>query len=50
MVTGHTHWPKIEKIDGVLVVNPGEASGWLTGKKTIALVDLNTLEAEIIEL
>ncbi len=50
VVTGHTHWPKIEKIDGVLVVNPGEACGWLTGKKTIALVDLNKLEAEIIEL
>ncbi|MEX2720601.1 MAG: metallophosphoesterase [Candidatus Wukongarchaeota archaeon] len=50
VVTGHTHWPKIEKIDGVLVVNPGEACGWLTGKKTIALIDLNKLEAEIIEL
>lgn len=50
VVTGHTHWPKIEKIDGVFVVNPGEACGWLTGKKTIALVDLNKLEAEIIEL
>ena len=50
VVTGHTHWPKIEKSDGVLVVNPGEVCGWLTGKQTIALVDLNKFEAEIIEL
>ena len=50
VVTGHTHDAKIEKIDGIIVVNPGEASGWLTGKKTIALVDLSRLEAEIIEL
>ena len=31
VVYGHTHKPDIRKYDGVLVVNPGETGGWLTG-------------------
>jgi len=46
---GHTHSPVVEK-RGSLLVNPGEASGKLTGRKTAALVDLENLEAEIVEL
>jgi hypothetical protein len=33
-----------------LIVNPGEVGTWLYGKSTLALVDLNKMEAEIIEL
>jgi hypothetical protein len=39
VVTGHTHRSRIEKRDGVLYVNPGEACGYLTGEKTIAFLD-----------
>jgi hypothetical protein len=31
-------------------VNPGELSGWLYGKSTLAIADLSTLTAELIEL
>jgi predicted phosphodiesterase len=31
-------------------VNPGEVCGYLTGKSTIALLDTDRREAEIIEL
>lgn len=49
VVYGHTH--RIELREGrTLVINPGEAGGWLTGKSTCALVDLHTLKAEIVEL
>lgn len=50
VVYGHTHEIDIHKEGETLVVNPGECGGWLTGKCTIATIDLDTLEAEIHEL
>ena len=50
VVYGHTHKPLVESSDGVLLVNPGEAGGWLGGKSTVALLDPAALTAEIITL
>ena len=51
VLSGHTHNVVNKKYDnGVLVVNPGEACGYLTGKSTFAIIDTDILEAEIIEL
>lgn len=51
VLTGHTHNMVNKKYNnGVLVVNPGEACGYLTGKSTFAIIDTDKLEAEIIEL
>lgn len=51
ILTGHTHDMVNKKMDnGVLVVNPGEACGYLTDKATFAIVDTKKMEAEIIEL
>ena len=47
---GHTHRPDEKNIDGTLVINPGETYGLLYGKATIAIVDLNKLTVEFIEL
>jgi putative phosphoesterase len=47
---GHTHKPDVRKSNGTLIVNPGETGGWLTGKKTVALLDPVLLEAEIVFL
>ncbi len=47
---GHTHKPQVETIGKTLVVNPGECCGWLTGRPTAAIVDLSSMEAEILEL
>ena len=47
---GHTHRTDLHKIGKTLIVNPGECGGWLTGKSTIALLDLETLEAKIVDL
>ncbi|MGQ9700443.1 MAG: metallophosphoesterase [Candidatus Bipolaricaulaceae bacterium] len=49
VVYGHTHRPEIRPGE-TLVVNPGELGGWLTGRGTLALVDLKRLQAEILEL
>jgi uncharacterized protein len=50
VVFGHTHRPSAELRDGVLLVNPGEAGGWLRGKSTVVLLDPAALKAEIITL
>lgn len=50
IVIGHTHRPRIEKRGASLLVNPGEAGGWLNGKPTAALLDPATLAVEIISL
>jgi uncharacterized protein len=50
IVYGHTHIPVIEKHDKTLVINPGECCGWLSGKSTIAIVELDDMTAEIINI
>lgn len=50
IIYGHTHRADLRKIGKTLIVNPGECGGWLTGKSTIALLELEKLEAKIINL
>jgi putative phosphoesterase len=50
LITGHTHEAKIYRKGQTLVINPVETCGLLTGKSTIAILDTEKLEAEIIEL
>ena len=47
---GHTHKADYRYLRGVLVLNPGEASGVLTGKATVALLDTDTMKARILEV
>lgn len=49
IIYGHTHDVDIRK-GHPLIINPGEAGGWLRGKATIATLDLDTMEVELIEL
>ncbi len=50
IVCGNTHKSRIEKKNRALIVNPGEGCGLLNGRPTVALLDLDTMKAEIIEL
>jgi len=50
VIYGHTHRTDLRKIGKTIIINPGECGGWLTGKSTIALLDLESLEAKIIKL
>ena len=50
IVYGHTHEPVIERHGKTLVVNPGECGGWLKGRSSISLVDLDQMDAELLEL
>lgn len=49
VVYGHTHRPEVREGPS-RVVNPGELGGWLTGRATCALVDLEMLQVELLQL
>ena len=50
VVYGHTHRPEIRKTGNALVINPGKAARLHKGDSTVALLDTDTMEAEIIDL
>jgi uncharacterized protein len=50
LVYGHTHRPEVRQAGSLLIVNPGEVYGHLTGRSTVALVDTAKRSAEIVEL
>ena len=49
VVHGHTHAKRAERVGSALVVNPGEACGYLYGARSVALLDTATLKVEFIE-
>ncbi len=49
VVRGHTHRAEIRE-GKTLLVNPGEVCGYLSGRQTVALLDLVELRAEILGL
>lgn len=49
VVYGHTHKIDIQK-EKSLLLNPGETGGWTTGKATVAIVEIDSLDATIYEL
>ncbi len=49
VVRGHTHKARISGRKPV-VINPGEVCGYLTGRETVATLDLTKLRAKIFEL
>ncbi len=50
IVKGHTHRASIGEEDGVLVVNPGEVCGYLSGRCTLAFLDTARRAAWLSEL
>ncbi len=49
IIYGHTHRTEIGKGFPTLI-NPGEASGWLTGKATIVILDVEKREPRVLEI
>ena len=45
---GHTHQRAIERSGGRLVFNPGECAGHVAGQNAVGVLDLVTLETEIL--
>ena len=50
IITGHTH-EVVNRFDrGKLFLNPGECCGWVTGRCTVAVLDIDGPSAEVCEL
>jgi putative phosphoesterase len=47
IIYGHTHKPALSKGKSRLVINPGEACGWLSGVSTVAVIDLDAFVSRI---
>ena len=45
---GHDHRRRIERVDGTLVLNPGECAGHGVGHNAVGVLDLARLEVEIL--
>lgn len=50
VIYGHTHSVDCRKLGKTLIINPGEVCGYLSGKRTLILLDLEKLTYEILEL
>jgi len=49
IIYGHTH--NIDVVNGeTTIINPGESCGWLTGRFTVAILDLKTGITEIVDI
>lgn len=49
VIYGHTHKPDNRR-NKALIINPGECCGWLSGRKTVGILELEEMKAEIINL
>jgi uncharacterized protein len=47
---GHTHRPVSMRVGRALVVNPGEACGLMSGRRTCAIVDLAARDVRILDI
>jgi putative phosphoesterase len=47
---GHLHKKSFENRDGKILLNPGEGGGWVYGKSSVAILDLETLTAEFHDI
>lgn len=50
VIYGHTHEIDVRRLEKTLVINPGEACGYLTGKRTIAILDTEGMNVVVIEI
>ncbi|KUK70351.1 MAG: Phosphodiesterase, family [Methanomicrobiales archaeon 53_19] len=50
IISGHTHRPAIRRSGETLLINPGEACGERYGEPTVAILDTDTLETEVLSL
>lgn len=50
IITGHTHEVVVDRKGDKLVLNPGECCGWVTGRCTAAVLDLDTLNPRIVDI
>ena len=48
-IHGHTHRYRMETINSTLIFNPGECAGHMTGYNAIGVIDLQSMQTEIMK-
>lgn len=49
-IYGHTHQKSVHQQDGIIIINPGEAGGWVSGHATVAIFDTGSMQTRFVEL
>jgi len=50
VVYGHTHKQDIRQVGGTLLINPGEATDWISDRSDVVILQLGDLTYEVISL
>lgn len=50
VIYGHTHKQDIRRVGDTLIINPGEATDWLTGKGCLVILELNDMSYEVVSI
>lgn len=50
LVYGHTHQLDVRQQGQMLIINPGEVGGWLTGRSTVVILDTATMHPIVHEI
>jgi putative phosphoesterase len=50
VVYGHSHISDVRRDGAILYVNPGECGGWLTGRRSVAILDTETMKCDLVDL
>jgi len=50
VIYGHTHKQDIRRVGQTLIINPGEATDWITGESFVVVLDLDNMTYESIRL
>jgi hypothetical protein len=43
LIYGHTHRQDVRQVGKTLIINPGEATDWITGTAHVVILELNTM-------
>jgi len=50
VVFGHTHRKELKRVKNTLLINPGEACGYLSGEPTVAILNVKTMDVKFVAL
>lgn len=50
VIFGHTHRKELRKVENTLLINPGEACGYLSGESTVAILNVKTMDVKFVTL
>ena len=50
VIYGHTHSQDIRRVGKTMVINPGEATDWITNSANMVILDLDDMSYEVVSI